>query len=371
MNRMATARSRWQGQYLDGLRTTLPGGRAGVSLIEVLVSMAVLTIGLLGLAALIPLGRLAMVETGKADRSGACGHAARHQIKVRRMLEYDTWWPAGQPPPPWWPAVENPYRSPGRNPALSPPIILSVDSFAIDPMGATRGITAKLGGENGLIPRITLKGMESSSALADRVFRWHDDLEFSMPEDIDPRPIGESDRPRTTDLSGVPQAKGAYSWLVTVTPAAAEAGLPLAARTVYSVSVVVCFKRGFLLENEHTAEVDFLGGPGWGGGSVQLKNSNPHDPALQLRENEWIMLCGAVPDGRFTSVSGKRLICKWYRVASADAEKPTKFVSLVGPDWTVDSDGDGNLDAQAVTIDHVVGVYTSTVELDRNLSWER
>jgi hypothetical protein len=50
--------------------------------------MFVLSVGLLGVAALIPVGRFAIVETAKADRSGACGRAALSEIKVRRMLEY-------------------------------------------------------------------------------------------------------------------------------------------------------------------------------------------------------------------------------------------------------------------------------------------
>ncbi len=42
---------------------------------EVLISTFVMSIGLLGLAALIPVGRFAIVQTGKADRAGACGRA--------------------------------------------------------------------------------------------------------------------------------------------------------------------------------------------------------------------------------------------------------------------------------------------------------
>ena len=63
--------------------------RRGLSLLEVLVSMAVLTLGMLGVAMLIPIGKFAMTETEKSDRTGMCGRAglrerqgaknARHQ----------------------------------------------------------------------------------------------------------------------------------------------------------------------------------------------------------------------------------------------------------------------------------------------------
>ena len=50
--------------------------RRGITLMEVLISIFVLSIGLLGVAAIIPLGQLALWETAKADRCGACGRAA-------------------------------------------------------------------------------------------------------------------------------------------------------------------------------------------------------------------------------------------------------------------------------------------------------
>ena len=63
---------------LAGRRGRGPGPRrtrGGVSLMEVLISVFVLAVGLLGMAALIPVGRMAMVETGKHDRSGSAGRA--------------------------------------------------------------------------------------------------------------------------------------------------------------------------------------------------------------------------------------------------------------------------------------------------------
>jgi hypothetical protein len=233
------------------------------------------------------------------------------------------------------------------------------------------GLNTPLGGAGGPIARITLRSFPGpggnllTPAEAERIFMWHDDLQFSLPEDIKPRPADESDRPRADlDVLGVPQFAGHYSWLVTVTPAAAEASLPVAEKTLYAVSVVVCYRRDFSAEGEHTAGVKKFPGSGWGGGSVQLSQ------VIDVKRNEWIMLCGG---GH----------CKWYRVVSAgellvDASSgdpdpngtPVTVLSLAGPDcpvaWMIDSNGDGLLDAQAVVIDSVVGVYTGTVELDRD-----
>ena len=57
----------------------------GVTLIEVLFSIGILLFGLWFVAAMIPLGKLALVATEKSDRTGACGRAALHEVKVREF----------------------------------------------------------------------------------------------------------------------------------------------------------------------------------------------------------------------------------------------------------------------------------------------
>ena len=45
--------------------------RRGISLLEVLISIFIISVGLLGVASLIPAGKLRMVEANKSDRTGA------------------------------------------------------------------------------------------------------------------------------------------------------------------------------------------------------------------------------------------------------------------------------------------------------------
>ena len=171
--------------------SSLPSARRGISLLEILIATFVLAIGLLGLAALLPVGRFAIVETGKADRAGACGRAALRDVNVRRMLDYTTW---------------------------SPPIgggVTDVSPFVIDPLGYASTITVNLGGATGPISRMTLlspaTGIQYTLAEAEQVFTWQDDLVFDMPEDVTMRPSI-----MTTGLD----SQGDYSWFLTVTPAA-------------------------------------------------------------------------------------------------------------------------------------------------------
>ncbi len=72
---------------VSGLRSQRAEGRRGVTLLEVLISIFVMAVGLMGVAALIPIGTFAVSETTKADRSAAMGRAAIHEVRVRDMLE--------------------------------------------------------------------------------------------------------------------------------------------------------------------------------------------------------------------------------------------------------------------------------------------
>ena len=278
---------------------------------EVLISTFVISIGLLGLAALLPVGRFTIVETGKADRAGACGRAGLHDVKIRRMLDSNNW---------------------SNAPTTS--------SFVIDPIGVQAGRGATLG----LLDRISLAGW--TAPMIEQVFMWHDDLVFNMPKDVDIRPSVMS-----TGL----EPQGDYTWFVTVTPAYSESSLPFNQRQLFTVSVVVCYKRDLSdggvevwEKGEQVTTATILGG-GYGGGSVNLA------APIEIREDEWIML--------FNAASGQ---CHWYRVAAA-GNSPTDKLSLTGPDWNT-SNGST---ATAVAIKSVVGVYTATVELDRYSIWNK
>ncbi len=80
--------------------------RRGISLLEVLISMFILLVGLLGVGALIPVGRMEVGEADRYDRTAAVGRAAFREIKVRRMLS------------PYEASIMS--LSPGTSPSLQP-----------------------------------------------------------------------------------------------------------------------------------------------------------------------------------------------------------------------------------------------------------
>jgi len=397
-------------------RLPSPFSRRGISLLEVLISIFVLSIGLLGLAALIPVGRFAITEAGIADRSAACGRAGLREVKIREMLDSSRW-------------VDSALTT-----QVSPSVAPAPGSFAIDPLMIAREATNPTIDEFPYYPnsltnqppppvaprmtRLTLANVlldptgapQVSLPLAERTFVWQDELLFERPDDKDLRPR------RLVRANGVvagfgpntptpvePLNNANYSWLVTVTPALVEANLPVMQKQLYRVSVVVFYKRSFALPSdddpkasERTVTANLLGG-GYGGGDVRLtvntQNGSQFAQHLDVKENEWLMLCGSVPYVDAGGGDAQRGVFRWYRVISAgevyeDSNNPAlkcRDVTLAGPDWDhgwcynptvggtlTDLDGDGVIqNAEAALFDGVVGVYTTLVELDWNLLWRK
>lgn len=65
--------------------------RSGISLVEVLIAMGILTIGLLGVAALFPVGAFYMHKGDVADRGSAVAQAAFNEVLTRGWLNPENW----------------------------------------------------------------------------------------------------------------------------------------------------------------------------------------------------------------------------------------------------------------------------------------
>ena len=348
--------------------------RRGVSLMEVLISIFVILFGLLSVAALLPVGRFEIAQAMRADRAAACGRAALRDVQVRGLANPALWLAPNLTP------VAPPVPPPNGPPAMLP--VAAFASFAIDPLyiaansGAPMLQTFPYNAANGMV-RVTLGQVMSVNPQVherffERVFTWRDDLRYSLPGDVNARAVVGFN---TT--TGATEVDGNYTWLVTVTPLVDHLpDWPPASPTYYradglrkfEVATVVFHKRDFTLPDPESPKpserqygVEFLGA-GWGGGDVVLSVAAGNRSHLDMKRNEWILLCGLDPAQQTPWLPLGRPVFKWYRIAAVsefDPSDPTRrMVTLAGPDWRYSP-----VNVWGAMFTGVTGVYTETIEV--------
>lgn len=184
---------------MNRLRTTI---RRGITLMEVLISLGILSVGLASVVALIPAGgsqaKLSVIE----DRRAALGYAAMSDAINRGILN----------PARWSTIPATPY------------------SIAIDPLGQNLAGVPRFPASMTLVD---LAGIAAGSTDAEAVFRSSDDLRY--------------DTSRSEDDPAIPMyfpgtnrrlSDGDFSWLATLLPETAPA-----ATQYFRLSVVCFYKR--------------------------------------------------------------------------------------------------------------------------------
>ncbi|MBX3415516.1 MAG: hypothetical protein KF708_22725 [Pirellulales bacterium] len=336
-------------------------GRRGISLTEVLLSMFVMTVGILGLAALIPVGGSDVATAVRNDRTSNLGRAAFRDVQVRDWLNQNNWLDpdAGTA----WRDMDMPDGTNETIPFETSPLDYG-NAVCLDPMFLARavpegtpidrrwGFPYRLDNNpdpdndhlQSLNPprmqRVALRAWPGSTlpmslAQTERLFRSSDDLVFGLPDNQpDGRPFAS-----LGTAGQVRQYTGDYSWMVTIAPYLNEhtANLPAAERPQsYIVSTVVFQKRIVELApedignrvgtppTERLVYCDFMSGIGLGGGDVRLRlpvgtlgNNDPNQPKNSdfpaVKPGQWIMLSAWLLPGN--GVSGA--VFRWYRVVSA------------------------------------------------------
>ena len=145
--------------------------RAGISLVEVLIAMGILTIGLLGVAALFPVGAFYMQKGDVADRGSAVAQAAFNELLSRGVLDPEKWL--------MW--EEDGVSTPGA-PAV-PTTLATMNTFL-------RPFAAKL--------RQQLASISVNTGATPAAKQWHTATEFGSAIVIDPIAIGGLIDPSTT-----------------------------------------------------------------------------------------------------------------------------------------------------------------------------
>lgn len=337
-------------------RLTSHASQRGITLLEVLISMFILLVGLMGVAVLIPAGQVELLQAAKYDHAATVGRAAFRDLKARGFLNPANWSSANAsslniPGTPYW--------SPATGTINTAAALPNKPTAMIDPLGllsaaATSPPTtfpANAGGTTLRMERITPNFGNASMAntqanqIADLVFRSSDDLVT--------QPNTNRNLPPTQQMMGGTNRRsslGNYSWLATICSDPTVA-LPtgVAPDNKVIVSVVVFYKRKLIdpLTAETSATLTFRGS-GIGGGEATVAN-----PTKALVPGQWILVGGTLPLGN---------VFRWYRVVNADVidtSSSAQAISLAGPDW--------NTSATATTAwmqDNIIAVFEKNMRLE-------
>jgi hypothetical protein len=327
--------------------------RRGVSLLEVLFAIGVVTIGLLGALALLPAAASQARKGRINDDVAVLAPRAVHEFDARGYRNVVNWMS--------WNTVANDWRQ--HTPGFG-------ESICIDPRfiaaNASTPIPAKIFpyvppiGSQVRMQRITLSrgdGVEMSKILADSIFSLDDDIASIRPDDASLAAQQRFDMlPSQPNVRARRLSEGHYSWMATLTPKVNR--YTGSYDNDYVLTVVVFRDRPADLsindaKHERVVDVTFPGG-GYQGGEVLLSSATVD---LSVKSGDWIMLMARTRTGNFP-------VFRWYRVSDTEAEPDAgqRYVTLIGQDWDADP-VTGNLDNQALLMDGVVGVYEKTVRL--------
>lgn len=346
--------------------------RHGVSLLEVIFSIGIVAVGLLGVMVLLPIGGSRVAHGIVADMGDRVGRSAIRQFDVQLMRQPNMWARYDVTLSPKAYATVLP--SPGVSYCIDPLCVATlVDTNAYTAIAGSFPSIPQVAATDPRMFRISLRPAVGLSnvqgmkrAQAEQSFLYQDDLTVSLPDDRTLLPIqsfGSGNVKR--------QYEGRFSWLATLTPKDAAAG------DLYVLSIVVLHRRdlGMTLpaatpgteepENERLVNVTFATGvtlaPGGGDVTLVTRSTTRPEKDLRLGQGEWVLLMGA---------SGARSVFKWYRVLAVEPDTRSvgglfkRDVTLFGPDW------DATLPTQqALLMNGVVAVYEKTIRLETSSLW--
>lgn len=393
---MKTTRN-WKTAPISGRST-----RFGMTLIEIMAAILVLSIGLVGVISAIPFGGLRMSQMQEADNSSALGRNAARVMKSNGWANPANWWvknnnngsyPSSDPSGRglWYNAADNTYRINLKYPFLLDP--LGKETNPTDPifpefcdLNAAPNSVVVDGREVGRVTnpfltrvRPALGNLYNYRTLVEAAFYLQDDLVYGYSDSEDEtfyRPRVESIASLVGDVEGAAPFSGRYTWLATVRPKNASGSFvdcQMSDIAAADYDVVVLQNR--IPGDERAFDVvEFVGG--YQGGTVTLDLDgggyflSPRPEAAsgseraveQLESTRYIMLMGEedIPEG-----GHYRAFARWYKIANyavveTNGGEPTKVrMTLIGP-TTPSYWATGAKPVKALFFPGAIGVYSGT-----------
>jgi type II secretory pathway pseudopilin PulG len=294
--------------------TVSVASRRGITLLEVLVSLGILSIGLACVVALLPAGASEAKKAMDADRRSAVAAAATADAITRGILNPATWTPV--------PASTN-------RPAI-----------LVDPLGANGLVAASPAAG---LTAVTLGNFGAGTVAADEVFRSQDDPVYEAVQSNDDPPV-----PKFDTSAGKRASKGNFSWLATLVPATSDASPQF-----FRLAVVICNRRG-----TGAAAVAPLAGTF--SPATATATFAPGVATDTFRDFS--------PLGAVVLISDGATTWEWRRLLQAAPLVPTGLVTGVRFSF----DNDVSITADRVhLVQGAIGYAEHFVTLERNSSWTR
>lgn len=368
--------------------------RTGITLVEVMFSMGVGFIGLLGVAALIPLTASQLGKATRADISAAFGVAAIDDLQARGYARPTAWAIWNVNTSQYEPLLAFDYTTNQYN--INTAVgWMPGDSFCLDPnmlsrqnntVAPTVRFFPSLGGSapsstDPVMWRVTLldvPGLNSGAtningAYADEIFMLGDDLVFARPTDATLPPLQQfspmgTSGPAKRQFAARLSFMATFSPFIDVTDAVRPNGFPnrgaFSQQNAYTMSLVVFDRRNMDPTSESDRRVPVVAFPGLGIGGGDIVIAGATEDAVEVRSGDWIMLGTRIQTGPTPSVF------RWYRVLSADREAIfdssqnvfRREVYLEGADWPFADTS--TFATQATILSGIAAVFEKTIRLE-------
>lgn len=366
--------------------------RTGMTLIEIMMSVMILGLGLLGILSVIPFIEFHSARIVESDFTAAAGKNALAVIRSH-----------GWEKPANWQQYSDPATLTDNMVVDNFTVPRFFDIFGEHGVGASRfpnwvielglsEVQASKTGSN-FIPHVYPTGAYGAfdnsgtfvppTASAKDVCRAKDDIVVERDENSPSRPrllldeSGETNRPEFT---------GAYSWAALMTPIASDPaqsyteftfpgnrrivdnGIPRA-EVAMKVDVLVFRGRDSLDDYDSiVGNLTGVGGTGYLGGLVEVESHAPAEFEKSLNSSTHILLIG--PSDQSESNDQAPLFSAWYKISSHHRDGRLFTLTLSGPTlpacWLEGADYDCSADVRAVLFRNLRGVFTQTIPISES-----
>ncbi|MBR5414564.1 MAG: prepilin-type N-terminal cleavage/methylation domain-containing protein [Thermoguttaceae bacterium] len=367
----------------------IPNARPGMTLMEIMMSVMILGLGLLGILSVIPFIEFHSARVVESDFTAAAGTNAFAVIQSNQWEKPATW---------------QQYLDPA---ALTDNMVVDnfifprfFDIFGEHGVGAA-GLPdwrIELGLENwddGLYGPDVIEHVYPAwgygrpdadgnlirpGARAQDVCRGRDDLVVERDENSPARPQLLLDESGKTDA---PEFTGAYSWAALMSPVASDPaqsyasftfpgnnrivdnGIPRA-EVAMKVDVLVFRGRDALDDNDWiTAPVTAVNGTGYLGGMISVTTPAPTEFEKSLGSSTHILLIG--PSDSSATNPEAPFFSAWYKISNYSRDGSIFALTLSGPSlpacWLAGAVYDRSADVRAVLFRNLRGVFTRTIPI--------